>query len=321
MARNKRDGLLFKFALMFTVFGLVTLLMSGANIYYNETAAYKQQCEENMEKIAHALEAMLVADGENFIQYHEVFLKRYKDMRLRVDFSDWHEDKEKFDRMFAARYPGKVMGRDVRAMDLDDETQLAYVTYVHEYWLLTFEKIKAAHGLRYAYYCVPTGELLHMRWVIDDIREEEMIDGAGWLRLAVDVYEPLEEHQKMWEAWNTGKKPQGYDEYDNEYGKTYAYYTPVFVDGKKLGLIGTEVEIAAVNSAILKRAVVQTAGMGLILAACVAALLWFIHRHYIAKLSQLQTNVRVYAEGKNAAIAGTIEKGATGKDEIAALSM
>ena len=321
MARNKRDGLLFKFALMFTVFGLVTLLMSGANIYYNETAAYKQQCEENMEKIAHALEAMLVADGENFIQYHEVFLKRYKDMRLRVDFSDWHEDKEKFDRMFAARYPGKVMGRDVRAMDLDDETQLAYVTYVHEYWLLTFEKIKAAHGLRYAYYCVPTGELLHMRWVIDDIREEEMIDGAGWLRLAVDVYEPLEEHQKMWEAWNTGRKPQGYDEYDNEYGKTYAYYTPVFVDGKKLGLIGTEVEIAAVNSAILKRAVVQTAGMGLILAACVAALLWFIHRHYIAKLSQLQTNVRVYAEGKNAAIAGTIEKGATGKDEIAALSM
>lgn len=125
----------------------------------------------------------------------------------------------------------------------------------------------------------------------------------------------------MWEAWNTGRKPQGYDEYDNEYGKTYAYYTPLFVDGKKLGLIGTEVEIAAVNREILKRAVMQTAGMGLILAFCVAVLLWFIHRHYISKLSQLQTSVRAYTEGKDAAIAGMIEKGATGKDEIAALSM
>ena len=318
---GKKQGLLFKFAAIFAVFGLVTLLMSGANIYYNETAAYKQQCEENLVNIGHALEAMLVADGENFLQYQEVFMKRHKDMRLRFDFSDWHADKEKFDRMFAERYPGKVMGRDIRAMDLDDEMQLAYATYVHEYWLLTFEKIKAAHGIRYAYYIVPTGEPLHMYWVIDDIREEEEIDGATRLRIAVDVYEPIDKHQKMWEAWNTGKRPEGYDEYDNEYGKTYAYYTPVHVNGKTIGLVGTEIDIAVVNREILKRAVAQTAGMGLILAACVAALLWYIHDRYISKLSQLQMNVRAYAEGKDAAIAGTIEKSATGKDEIAALSM
>ena len=321
MGMKARTGLLFKFAAIFAVFGLVTLLMSGANIYYNETAAYKQQCEENLVNIGHALEEMLVADGENFLQYQEVFMKRHKDMRLRFDFSDWHADKEKFDRMFAERYPGKVMGRDVRAMDLDDEMQLAYATYVHEYWLLTFEKIKAAHGIRYAYYIVPTGEPLHMYWMLDAVREKEEIDGMAYLLLADDVYEPLEKHRKMWEAWDTGKRPEGYDEFDNEYGQTYAYYTPVHVNGKTIGLVGTEIDIAVVNREILKRAVTQTAGMALILAACVLGLLWFIHDRYISKLSQLQMNVRAYAEEKDAAIAGTIEKSATGKDEIAALSM
>ena len=319
---KKTDSLLFRFALIFLIFTIVTLLMSGVNTYINQTASYHRQCEENLQNLATYLEELLVADGKDFAMFQEHFLKHYDKILVPHDFSgDYRPAQAKFEELFAKRYPGKTLGVDIQYSELAEDVRMAHSIYTYEYWLNTFEKARDAFHLKYVYYIVPTGEHLHMYWMLDALREEKIVDGASYIELCTDVYEPLEEHEKMWEAWNTGKSPTGYDTYDNEYGRTYAYYTPLIVDGKKIGVIGTEVEIDVVNRAIFYNTLKQLAGMGAILMLCVLALLWFIHRRYIEKLSRLQSNVREYAEDKNPIIADQIEQEAIGKDEIAALSL
>ena len=168
---------------------------------------------------------------------------------------------------------------------------------------------------------MPSPKPLHMYWVIDAVREEKIIDGMKCINLCTEVLEPLEEHQKMWQAWNSGSAAMGYDTYDNQFGKTYAYYTAVHLDGEKTGVIGTEIDIADVDAAILRNALIQTIGIGVVLVACMAVLLLFIYRKYIRKLERLQASVRQYAESKDPGIVAAIEGIAMGKDEISALSM
>ncbi len=62
----KTDSLLLRFAIIFLAFVLVTLIMSSFNIYYNQTNAYKKQCEDNMQNIAEYLKDSILMDSENF---------------------------------------------------------------------------------------------------------------------------------------------------------------------------------------------------------------------------------------------------------------
>ena len=318
---KKTDSLLFKFAIIFAIFSFVTLLMSGFNIYYNQTNAYKQQCEDNIQHLAAYLKELVLADGENFVNFQEYFLAHHEEINVPFDFNgDYQPEQKKFEQLFDVQNPGKTLGVDIKFSELSDEVKLAYTTYRFEYWLNIFEKARDSFGIKYAYYIVPTGEYLHMYWMIDAIREEKVVNGVKYLHLCEDVPEVLEKHQKMWEAWNTGEIPKGYDTYDNQYGKTYAYYMPLIINGQKMGLIGTEVEIEAVNREIFNRTLNQSIGMAAILFVCVAALLWFINDRYISKLAHLQLSVREYSQIKDPAIAGAIESDAIGHDEIAALA-
>ncbi len=68
-------------------------------------------------------------------------------------------------------------------------------------------------------------------------------------------------NEKMWEAWDTGENPTGYDTYDNEYGKTYCYYSPLYIRDKKVGIVCVEVEIENVYKEILDNTI-RLWGMG-----------------------------------------------------------
>lgn len=319
---RKTDSLLFRFALIFSIFTIIAMLMSGVSIYVNQTSQYKEQCEKNMQNLADYIESMMIADGKNFLILQDYFMKHKGEMMIRHDFSgDYAPAKKKYEELFAAQYPGKVLGSTITFEELSPQVQNAYAVYYFEYWLYKFEKARDLFGLKYTYYIVPTEEPLHMVWMLDLIRDKKTVNDVDYIDLGVDVYEPIEEHQKMWEAWNTGKKPKGYDTYDNEFGKTYAYYNPLYIDGRKVGLIGTEVDLDNVNKAILRNALQQTAIMGFILFLCVSVMLWSIHKRYISKLSHLQANVREYADNKDSRIADVIKQDAMGKDEISALSM
>lgn len=318
----KTDSLLFKFAVIFVVFTAVITIMSGINTYINQTDIYKRQCEENMEKIAAHLEDLIQASGSDFIVFQEYFLEHFDEMNVPLDYpNEYLAVKENYERMFAQKYPGKTLGIDIQFVELDDETKMAYTRYKFEYWFSTFQRAMESFDIKYAYYLAPSKQPEHMIWMIDGIREEKIIDGKKYILLCTDVHEPRAEHQKMWEAWETGKRPEGYDTYDNEFGKTYAYYTPLFLDGKKIGLIGVEIEIDDVNKAILQHTLRQMAGMFIILVLCVLVMMWYIHKRYISKLSHLQSNIREYATIKDPAIVTTIKKDVMGSDEIAALSM
>ena len=317
---KKTDSLSFKFTLIFVVFTLVTLLMSGFNTYYNQSNAYKKQCEDSIQNISKYIEELLMKEGDDFINFQRYFLENYDDILVPIDFNgDYRPAKYEFEKLFAEQYPGKSFN-DVNFNELSKEVKMAYTLYKFEYYLNVFEKARDSFGIKYAYYLTPAKEDLHMYWMIDAFREEKVVEGKTYIDLCTDVYEALEAHEKMWKAWNSNKTPEGYDVYDNEYGHTYAYYNPLIIKGQKVGVIGTEVEVEAVNEEILNRTIKQSLGMGAILITCVLAMMWYINKRYILKLSHLQSSVRDYSNIKDPRIVSTIEKDAVGSDEIADLA-
>ena len=303
----RKHCLLLKFALVFLTFTIVTLLISGIATYVNQTGIYQSQQEQKLQDIADYLSAVITADGDDFPIYQEYFLEHYGEMNVPTDFTDSSASREAYETIFAEQYPGKTLGVDVDFSDLTPEVQNAYAVYNHEYYLALFEQAAETFGLIYAYYVVPTGEDQHMYWMLDAVREDR---GDGNIALGIDVYEPLEDHRRMWEAWNTGTAPSGYDTYDNEFGKTYAWYTPLYVNGVKLGLIGTEVEIAGYNHAIAMNTLRQLASITLILIIAAGLTLFFIDRAYISKIRKLSAN-------KNVGIVREIEQ--VGQDELCRL--
>ncbi len=300
----KNRSLLLKFALIFLGFTVTTLLISGVATYVNQTRIYQAQQEQKLRNIADYLSAVIQADGESFTAYQGYFLTHYGEMDIPTDFQDFSGARARYETLFAARYPGKTLGVNLDFAALAPEVQLAFGVYQHEKYLFLFEQAARSFGLTYAYYIVPTGEALHMYWMLDAVREDR---GDGNILLAIDVEEPLEDHKRMWEAWETGAVPDGYDTYGNELGRTYAWYAPLFVDGEKLGLIGTEVGIDDYNRAILHNTLRQLFSIALILVAAAALTLLFIDRAYIAKIRRMSGAVAAYSSNKDAGVARGLE--------------
>ncbi len=317
------DSLLFRFGLIFMVFTFAMLIMSGIATYACQNKAYKLEREKSIQEVATYLENILLRDGEDFVWYLDYFLAHSDTLLIPMDFGqpEIEASRNHYEKLFAQKYPGKVLGSDISFEELSDDVKEAYTVYKHEYYLDKFEQARESFHLIYTYFLVPQPEE-QVTYALDALREarEEEVDGKKYIELAITVENPVEEHPKEWEAWNTGKRPKGYDTFDNEYGKTYAFYTPVIIHGRKLGIIGVEVAIALVNQTILRNTIRQMCGIGGILILCVAVLLFFIYKHYIAKLEHLQRNIGDYTQRKDAPIATEIERDATGEDEISALA-
>ena len=287
-------SLLVKFALIFAVFTVATLCVSGGLIYASQMRIYKEEQETSIQEIATYLEKII---------------------------KDRDEAAAKFQAMFATAYPGKVLGVDVDFYELPEEMQEAYAVYSHMYYLLLFEQATKDFNIAYTYYITPFGPNPYtMCYVLDCVREERVLDGKMYIGVTDSIPEALDKHEKMWEAWETGLRPKGYDYYDNEYGRTYAYYTPLFIGETKAGVIGVEVEIASVDRGILKNSLRQTLWIALGLIVSVALLLIFINKRYISKIEHLADNVKSYAQNKDARIAREIESYGGGNDELSDLS-
>lgn len=253
--KERADSLLFKFGIIFFVFTVVTLVLSGNATYYSQSKSYMLEREESSQQVASFLEKHLLADCDNFADFQDYFMNHRDRMFIRHDFDgDWRPARVDFDRKFSEIYPGKSFGTDIKFAELSDELKNLYAVYAWEYYMYTFEKARDDFDMKYTCYLVPVEKPLHMTWMLDLIRDKKEKDGVTYIDLGATVEEPLHLHQRMWEAWNTGKRPNGYDTYDNEYGRTYAFYNPLYINGRKMGLIGVEVEIDKVNKAILHNA-------------------------------------------------------------------
>ena len=320
---KRTDSLLFRFTLSFALFALVALFMGGIITYVQQNRIFKAQKEDSLQSVASYLSKRLASEGEEYVYFQQYFINHFEDMQLPVDFSysDELNSKIKFETLFNAEYAGKKLGIDVAFNDMSEKVKEAFAIWKYEKYLLMFEEAKEDFGMIYAYSVLPTAkdDSLEIFYITDDVREKRESD--GFFYLGAQVEHPLIEHRCMWEAWKTGKKATGYDIYNNNYGKTYAYYTPLVINGQKTCVIGVEVEIANVNKAILKNSLRQMAYVGGTLILLVIALLFYIYKRYIAKLEHIKANVKAYTQNKDPSFADNIGREATGDDEISVLAL
>lgn len=322
---KKTDSLIFKFATIFSIFTLLTLLTSGIATYFSQTNAYKKHCKEKATSICNYLNELLKNQGEEFVALQNYILENADKILIPLDFSgDWHPEKQKFEKLFVQNYPGKILGKDIAFDELDGVTQNAWATYQTEYWLNTFEEARRKFNVFYTYYVIPRGRDLHLYWMIDAVREgykNSSEQTANMIDLTDDFFEEkLSSYPRMEEAWLTGRKPHDYDTFDNAYGKSIAYCSPFTLNGRVYGLIGVEIEVSSINEEIARRSVNLIIRTGIILIIAVFVTLFIIYRKYIAKLIYLQKGIHKYAIQKDSAIAIKIERNTQGKDEIANLS-
>ena len=317
----KKDTILIRFTGIFFLFMSIIIILNACNTYSLQRESHNANIEKTLKHISAYLENLIRMEGGKFLYMQDFMLQNPSALKVPSTFSgDFRQEKENFEAAFARTYPGMIFEKDVPFDALPFEMKLLFTEYMFRKWLAIFETAKDKFEIKYAYYLVPSQEPLHMYWLIDFHRGVSKYYGPEFINICADVFEPAEEHKKMWEAWNTGTTPKGYDRYDNKYGKTYAYYTPLILEGEKRGVIGIEIETDAIESAILYSALLQIVYMSLVTILCICALLYIIHRTYLAKIENLQKYVNFYATSKDIKIADRIDASVTGGDELSLLA-
>ena len=120
--------------------------------------------------------------------------------------------------------------------------------------------------------------------VLDSERKERIVNGKNYLKLGKKINYPKERFEHLWEAWETGKRPNGYDIFEANGGKTFTYYTALFVGEEKLGVIAVGVEISTVTHGIFMATLRNMLIVGSILILFMFFLLLLIRHNYIRKL-------------------------------------
>ena len=314
----KKRNLTFKFSLMFAAFTLLTLIICSLLSYLRQNRLYKSQREESIQYVANYLHSRILADGLDFLDFQKYFLLHSDELKIDPKFTQKNvdEDREIYEKLFAKAYPGKTLDFDIKFDDLPEEIKAAYAKYNYEYYALMFQEAVKSFNIAYTYYLVPSEKAEHMNWVILSLRETVQKDGMDCLLVNECISNPRSVYPLMWEAWDSGKRPSGYHVYDNQYGHTYAYYTPLFINGQKLGIIGVEVEVEKVNREILVATFNQMIVIGSALVIFMFFLLLLIRHTFIRKLVKLRNVIELYSEKKEPKIAESLIEEVTDDDEI-----
>lgn len=315
------DGLLMKFGAVFLAFTLATLLITGVATYASQMASYREQQKNRLHNIGSYISVILNEDGDDFIRYQDYFLRNYENIPVPRDFTieDIAVSRRRFEALFRAACPDAELGADVQLDELAKEIRDAWAVWKHEYYLTLFEEATRRFDLQYVYYVVPDSETGDVCYVFDILRDEAIIDGVSCIDLGITVNYPREEHRYLYEAWETGRSPDGYDAFDNEFGKTRAWFTPLIVEGRTLGVICAEVTVDSGNGAIRANTISQLIMIMVILFLVSGVTLAVLDRVHIERIERLAHSIDRYAREKDAGVAADIERESVGHDEVAAL--
>ena len=94
----------------------------------------------------------------------------------------------------------------------------------------------------------------------------------------------------------------------------------MIIDEQEMGLIGAEIDVANVNTAILNNTLRQFPIIGLIFVSGLLLMTVIFNRHIIRRITKLEANVTDYSKTKDAYVAEEIRKNIRGRDEISSLS-
>ncbi len=320
MKKWKINSLSFKFTIMCIIFTVIMISMSGIMTFISQTNIYRNQRQSDIRNITEYLKLLMEQEGEETVAYQKYYLKHYNEINIPCNVTEYRSYKKRFNELFQKKYPDKVLGTDIRLDELDEELQNVYYTYKHLYWLFVFEKARSAYGIPYTYYMVPTGEKDEVTYMIDAVREPRKND-EKYINLGITVPQDVNTHSKMWEAWNMGVSPEGYDTYDNDFGHTYAYYSPLVINGETMGVVAADVDVASVNHEIVVNSIEQMAWVAAVMVVCVCVFVFLLNRRYLARLIRLANHVNDYRIKRDISIAENISAEIVGKDELAELSL
>lgn len=316
----KKTSLIKKFIAVFTAFGIVFLVANSIHTYFNQKRAYINECENNLHDITDYLSELIAADGEDFTALKGYFNDNYEKLRIPYDFAgDYHAAYENFYSLFKKTYPDLIYGIDISFDELPDDIKKAYAEYKMEYWQSVFWQATESFDIDYTYFVYPR-EDSNVMYMIDAVYEEAKTDGGSYMSLGFNGDMAVSKYPMMWEAWNSAKAPSGYDIFNNEYGHTYAYYSPVLINGEKVGLVCADMSVTTVTDQIRSAVASQTTGSLAVFLIGTFIMVYFIRKIFLKRILQLEKNVAEYADKKDVAIAETIRSSEQGNDEIRSLS-
>ncbi|MBR3203059.1 MAG: PP2C family protein-serine/threonine phosphatase [Solobacterium sp.] len=319
----KKKSLIKLFALVFVIFTVATILITGGMTYATQTASYHEECITDMRRITTSLVNRIESEGTEFQDLKDWYKEHPDLVQVPVDFeADLPVSRDAFNAYVAKNYPGKVYGKDITLDDLDLEGQRLYVNYAFERWFTEFFNAVDDFDISYVYFIYPESEAdLTMNYMFDPTMETtETKDGRVILKLGDIVYEDPSIHKYMWEAWNQGETQNGFDSLDNEFGHVYTYCVPVKVNGEKVGLLCSEISVDYVNSQIMSNGLMQALVTALVLIAMTTILYLLLRKRILERIVRIEKQINEYSDTKDPAVAEKIIKNAGEMDEIGRLA-
>ena len=314
-------SLIFRFAVIFAVFTIITLILCGLIAYGVQARMYRSYVEDDTRTVAEYLSKVLSDKSLDFENHQKYLIEHADEIDIPYDFDhNYLPAKQEYEAMFSREFPGKVYGRDVSFDQMSDELKRARAVYIQEYCIRMFEQARDSFGLAYTYYMVPVEEEHCCYFVIDALRDERKADGKSFIKLSLYIDENLDKVPVLWKVWDAGNSLHEFDIYDNEFGHTYGYYFPLVIDGKPIGLIAVDREVEKVNRYILNNVMSLCIGMGIVLVLTVAILLIVIYRRHLKRLKRLVNSVQNYTTDKKVDIAKEIDLEIKGSDEVSNLA-
>lgn len=319
----KKKSLIKLFALVFVIFTVATILITGGMTYATQTTSYHEECITDMRRITTSLVNRIESEGTEFQDLKNWFKEHPDLVQVPVDFeADLPVSRDAFNAYVAKNYPGKVYGKDITLDDLDLEGQRLYVNYAFERWFTEFFNAVDDFDISYVYFIYPESEAdLTMNYMFDPTMETtETKDGRVILKLGDIVYEDPSIHKYMWEAWNQGETQNGFDSLDNEFGHVYTYCVPVKVNGEKVGLLCSEISVDYVNSQIMSNGLMQALVTAFVLIAMTTILYLLLRKRILERIVRIEKQINEYSDTKDPAVADKIIKNAGEMDEIGRLA-
>lgn len=298
---------------------VVSLVLSGFGTYYEQVSIVNRITRNHIRDVAQQIEYEILSDEDDFKEFVDYLLANRNNIDVPIDFDSWDQAKEDFDLAFAEQYPGKVFGSDVMFKDLSEELKTLYTIYNYEYYMLLFEQYTKSFDLPYVYFVRPTGNGQELSYVIDCERLPRE-DNEKYIVIADTSDEAEYNCVVLWKVWEKGVELDEWDEFDNEYGKTYSYYLPLYLNNSKVGLICVDADVNTVNSEILSSTIRVLGLNAFVMFMSVIAFAALFNRTIVKRIGLLSDKIRSYTNDKDPGIADDIDKSFEGKDEISSLA-
>ncbi len=320
MKNGKKKSLLFSFSVLILVFTLTVLTISGVSTYFAQTKFHAEHSMKDIKSAGEYLEQMILSDQDAFVFYQDYYVKHFEEIDIPYDFDEYVTAREEFLKLFAKKYGHDFPGGAFAYENMDEELQKAFFIYYHEYWLLTFEQAREAFDMPYSYYLLLNEEGYRVVYMIDGERTPKETAEGNYLYLGDEYMNDPAIYDVEWATWRTGQKQDRFQEWDNKWGHTYAYYTPLNINGETKGLIGTEIEVARVNREVLASTLRLSGIIAAIVILGTAMILLIVNNRFIRKIGRLEAAVHTYTDSKDASVSEAIAREARGRDEVSSLA-